>query len=97
MSGDHPVGFIRWKNSDKKHLQEEACLAAYAFGKTGDLVDTLVLQAIDPSLPGDDEIKKQVFEAKITGDSLKTIKLKRIASFADSRLIKRFDGVKYGK
>jgi len=94
LDGPKPVGFIRWTNSNRKHLDQEACLAAFAFSQAGDLLNTIVLQAVDPKIPGDDGAK-QVFEAKISASAITKIKKNRIAAFA-KRLMRRFDGVRYG-
>ena len=89
LSSPNPVGYVRWKNIDKKDLEEEACLIALAFKQKGHLIETISMAAIKKGT----ELK--VFSAKISNNGFMKIDKKRISSFADKRYIKLFEDIKH--
>ncbi len=85
LSSHKVVAFVKWKNQDRRFLQEEACMVAHAVKEKTKLVWTLALLANDKT-----KGTKQ-FTAKISTESMNRIKKLRIPMMADRKYINLFE------
>jgi hypothetical protein len=91
---DKVVVLIRFQGVLKKDVVADASLVAWAVHQSAPIVWTTAVRGVDPQAPDPMADNAIWFEGKISQTRAQQIKKKRIASFANTRYVKLFDGVK---
>lgn len=85
----HAVAYVQWFNEEPKNLVVEAAGAAARAAEACPIASSVQVWAQDKANP-----KARVFQALISADGARRIKLDRVKDFAETRYIKLFEKVK---